>query len=105
MNGLTLLGAFLARKRNKTPASEPVTHDFTHPKWGHNVEVLRASDGGEELSVSGWSTPHPAAGDYLLLANGLRSTRYRAVSVTPARTVQDMWFGELVFAPREAACP
>ena len=81
----------------------PRQHDFTRPKWGHHVGVLRTVDGGRELRVSGWGTPIPERGDHMLLPDGTAgigtSARYRVRDVRPAVTPADQWFATLDFAP------
>ena len=80
----------------------PREHDFTRPKWGHHVGILRAAEGGRELRVTGWGAPVPERGDHLVLPEadtgmGI-SARYRVRDVRVAGTA-DQWFATLDFAP------
>ena len=75
----------------------PSTHDYTRPTWGHAVEVI--SINGHEARVIGFGRG-VHAGDYLLLPNGLGSTRYRIDSLEHKRPA-DCWAASISFAPRE----
>ena len=81
----------------------PREHDFTCPKWGHHIGVLRTADGGRELRVTGWGTPVPERGDHLLLSEGDTgmgiAARYRVRDIRPAVTPADQWFATLDLAP------
>ena len=81
----------------------PQQHDFTRPRWGHHVGVLRSVDGGRELRVTGWGTPVPERGDHLLLPEGDTglgvAARYRVRDIRSAVTPADQWFATLDFAP------
>ena len=76
---------------------KPKTHDYTIRTWGHNVNWSVKDE--VTLSANGWGTGI-RAGDYLLLPNGDRSTRYEVREIRYMRDPRDQWFAELVFAPR-----
>jgi len=84
---------------------ESVTHDFTKGGWGHHVEILRVDDGGQQLRVTGHGPSAEAArcavGDYLLLPNGARSSRYQVAQIEYMYDPADQFFATLRFAPRE----
>ncbi|MFJ9771185.1 hypothetical protein ACIRVF_08070 [Kitasatospora sp. NPDC101157] len=80
------------------------THDYGPGKriWGHDYAITRTIDGGQQLKASGWG-PGGARiqqGDYLLLQNGNRDTRYRVAEVEYCLDPADMWHATLDFAPR-----
>jgi hypothetical protein len=77
------------------------THDYTKPCWGHNVSIMKAIDGGQQLRVCGWGHG-VTAGDYVLLPNGDYTTRYRVYAIEYMVDPHDQWFAALTFAPREA---
>ncbi len=75
-----------------------MTHDMTHDDYSFTPR-----DGGQTGSVASWNNLHPHTGDFLLLRNGDRSTRYQVVgkvdhcwNVDPAT----MWIAQVKFAPR-----
>ena len=79
------------------------TIDFSRRGWGHNYNVLSATDGGKRLRLATWSTPTPNEGDFLILCNtNDETTRYRAEEVTSCSGVDDMSIVEASFAPRGA---
>lgn len=84
--------------------SEPRTHDFGPGQrcWGHDYTITNVIDSGQRLRVTGWG-PSMAVGDYILLANGQRSTRYRIADYQPVMDPNDMWHAVLDFAPRTHA--
>ena len=81
---------------------EPRTIDFgTRRGWGHDYTYKPTSEGGLTAQITGWSTPRPMAGDYLILQDGPdRTTRYQATDVRHYSNVNDMWTGSFVVAPR-----
>lgn len=83
------------------PLPEPRTHDFSGWKrcWGHDYAFTPIA-GGQRGRVSGWCTPRPKVGDYLLLENGPFSTRYVVDAVSYPGDPHDMFFAEVSFAPR-----
>lgn len=55
------------------------------------------------LSLYGWTYAPLKVGDYLLLTpRGGQETRYQLTQFRRECDPDDMWFGEAVFAPREA---
>lgn len=81
--------------------SEPTTHDFGPGRraLGHDYTITRTVNGGQRVHVTGWG-PRMAEGDFILLANGERASRYRVVEYKPVMSVDDMWHAVLDFAPR-----
>ncbi|MEV6580292.1 hypothetical protein AB0M92_19240 [Streptomyces sp. NPDC051582] len=83
---------------------EPTTHDFGPGKrcWGHDYSITKVVDSGQRLHVTGWG-PRMKEGDFMLLANRGRETRYRIAAYEPVMDPTDMWHAVLDFAPRQAA--
>lgn len=83
---------------------EPRTHDFGpgNRSWGHDYTVNQIIDGGQRLRLTGWG-PCMNVGDYILLANGQRASRYRIAEYKPVMDVDDMWRAVVDFAPRTYA--
>lgn len=82
----------------------PETFDFTKGRRtiGHDITFKLVDSDGCKLTGSGWSTPRPNKGDYILLSqvNG-DTTRYRVTFVQHLRDPDDMWHADLEFAPRD----
>jgi hypothetical protein len=78
------------------------THDCT--RLDHS---WRPIDGGQRAHIAAWSGKKPQPGDYLILANGDRTTRYRVESVDLCMNVDPptMWTADLTFAPRDDRAP
>jgi hypothetical protein len=76
------------------------TIDVSRGTWGHNITVSVIHDGGQRLDVTGWLTPQPDEGDFLILANGEGTTRYKVDEIRPCFDPKDMFFAALTFAPR-----
>lgn len=81
-------------------SNEPRTHDYTWRVWGHDFIQTPKRD-GMVLRMMGWGDGIKA-GDYLLLPNGSRSTRYRIRGIRYFRDPPDMWRAVAQFAPRPA---
>jgi hypothetical protein len=81
-------------------ATEPKTHDLTRADY-----ALTPRDEGLRASIACWSGCKPRPGDYLILRNGDRTTRYRVTAVDLCMNVDPptMWMATLEFAPRTAA--
>ncbi len=62
-------------------------------RWGHDCTWQK---GGEKISVSGWCTPVPREGDYLLLEQD-GCCLYRVESVRYPGDPEDMYFAECEF--------
>lgn len=60
-------------------------------------------DEGQRGSIACWSGRKPKGGDYLILRNGDRSSRYQVKSVDLCMNVDPptMWMARLAFAPRQ----
>ena len=78
---------------------EPVTHDYTRRYFGHDFTITPI-DGGMRAKLMGWGTGI-RKGDYLILPNGERTTRYRVDKVKYMLDPKDMWRIEASFAPRD----
>jgi hypothetical protein len=83
-------------------ARGPRTHDYSGPRrgFGHDYSFTPA-DGGRFGHATGWGRGIQA-GDFLLLQNGDRSSRYRVVEIGYYSDPPDMWRAQLAFAPRMA---
>ena len=69
--------------------------------WGHDYSIMQVIDGGKRLRVCLFTPQRPKDGDYVILPNGSRTTRYQVdgevdTPVDPG----DQHFCNLVFAPR-----
>lgn len=80
----------------------PRTHDYSGPNrfWGHDY-TFTPIDGGQRGTVMGWGS-NIRTGDYLLLQNKERSTRYRVDEISYQMDPPDMWSAKVTFAPRAA---
>lgn len=76
-------------------ATEPKTYDMTGTDYAFDPR-----DGGMRGHIACWDGREPRAGDYLILRNGERSTRYRVTGTAPIFDPPDMWMADLEFAPR-----
>jgi len=74
------------------------THDYTNPVFGHDC-IFRPINGGQRGRMSGWGYGI-SGGDYLLLKNGARTTRYVVESIKYHWDPPDMWSADVAFAPR-----
>lgn len=81
--------------------TDPRTHDFGpgHRCWGHDYTITKVIDGGQRLRISGWG-PSMKVGEFMLLQNADRPTRYRIDAIEAVLAVDDMWHADLTFAPR-----
>jgi hypothetical protein len=75
------------------------THDYTRLSWGHNY-TFKPVRGGLEGQMLGWGK-EIRAGDFLLLQNGDKTTRYRIRDIRYYVDPEDMWEAWVVFAPRK----
>lgn len=80
-------------------AQAPETHDFSVRGWGHDYVIHKVKHEGRVLEVSGW-TRGIKKGDYLIMKNGERTTRYRTAQIEYCSDPSDMFFATLEFAPR-----
>lgn len=86
-------------------AREPRTIDCTRYDYSFTTR-----DEGQTGGIACWTVPpggKPHAGDWLLLRNGDRSTRYRVTKVDICWNVDPptMWMADLEFDPRQASGP
>jgi hypothetical protein len=75
------------------------THNYTKPRWGHSVEILKISNCGFELRVVGYGRG-VGKDDFLLLSNEGSSTRYKVLKIEHKGNGTEQWFADLEFAPR-----
>lgn len=76
------------------------THDYTESRWGHSVILHKKHDDkGLTWSVSGFGR-NVDRGDFMILANGTGTTRYRVEEIEYYLDPKDMWRGVISFAPR-----
>jgi hypothetical protein len=76
------------------------THDLTQRYWGHDY-IFTPIENGRKGKMTVWN-PNPIyEGDYLLLRNGERSTRYQVDAVKIMTDPPDMMFLDVTFAPRQ----
>ena len=80
-------------------AKEPVTVNLTARVWGCDYQFTPV-EGGKKGTMHGWSPKRFTEGDYLLLKNGDGTTRYQVVKVRWCDDPRDMFFADVVFAPR-----
>lgn len=83
------------------------THDYTVPRWGHDVVISTVADGGQRLEVSGWGRGI-VAGDLLVLAHAEvpgGSSRYVVEKIKYYEDPPDMFAAMLAFAPRLGGVP
>jgi hypothetical protein len=74
------------------------THDYTYRYVGHDY-AFEPIGGGRRGKATGWGEGIQQ-GDYLILQNGERGTRYRVESIRYFDDPPDMWSAVLSFAPR-----
>ena len=81
-------------------SSEPKSHDYTKQDWGHSINYRMT---GREHDIGGnlFSQNVPREGDYLILPNGDKTTRYRITELFHYRDLGDMWKFVAEFAPRK----
>ncbi|CAN5423317.1 hypothetical protein BH09ACT9_BH09ACT9_00500 [soil metagenome] len=82
--------------------TSPKTHDYTVPYWGHAFHVSTIVNGGKRIKGS-YHGDRMSVGDYVLLPNGERASRYQITKLRWTITVDDMYFFEAKFAPRVEA--
>jgi hypothetical protein len=79
---------------------EPATHDLTSV-WSWCV--FWPDDDGMRAFIQVHAGGSPRPGDFLILPNEDRTTRYRVVKITtPLAADVEFWSAELEFAPRPA---
>lgn len=77
------------------------THDYTKATWGRDYAVMKVFDGGRLLRLTGWGRGI-SSGDYMILRNGIATTRYCVDHIEYRSDPSDMWFADVTFAPRSA---
>lgn len=82
-----------------------MTHDYTAKakRLGHDCTFTPIYEGMRGI-MTGWGPkggPQIEVGDFLLLQNGDKDTRYKVVSIKYHRDPLDMWSATVEFAPRE----
>lgn len=84
-----------------SPASEPTTHDYTKPRWGHDYYVSDVHAEGQSISLSGWGKGIKE-GDFLILNtdNTGRTTRYQVYVIHYYSDPPDQWRADARFASR-----
>jgi len=90
-------------KTVKTEAvANAMTHDYTSKMrgWGHDI-MYTVVDEGRQLQAMGWGY-NIKRGDYILLSNEQRYTRYRVGDINYFRDPSDMWQATLIFDPRKS---
>lgn len=88
------------RQTSGEPTSRPRTHDYTRRYWGHDYQLIRVIDGGQQLRLGIFGRRF-AVGDFLILQNRDGSTRYRITEITDhPMDPGDLWFVTAEFAPR-----
>tara|TARA_Y100001963_G_C6672968_1_gene396015 strand:+ start:300 stop:548 length:249 start_codon:yes stop_codon:yes gene_type:complete len=75
------------------------THDYSVRSWGHDYNILSINDNGLSLRLTGWGYGL-SDDDYIILKNGMDTTRYKIDEVRYENNPSDMWFAEASFAPR-----
>lgn len=78
------------------------THDYSGPtrRIGHDY-IFKPVGRGMKGNITGWGYGI-RSGDFLLLQNRGKSTRYRVDSISYYLDPMDMWSAEVTFAPRGA---
>lgn len=81
------------------PPREPVTHDLVGVD--HSCQLVKPD--GAVVSIACWTGPKPRPGDFLILPNVGRTTRYRVTEMNYCMNVDPptMWMATAEFAPRE----
>lgn len=77
------------------------THDFSY-SMGYQCCISRVIDEGQQLRLYGWTDKPVSAGDFVILAHGDATSRYKLTSVERPGDPTDQWFADAVFAPRPA---
>ena len=83
------------------------THDYSIPsRWGRAAFYEKVEPDGLRIRGHLYLDDGVEVGDFLILPNRGKTTRYRLVEVRRMRDPRDMYFFEAEFAPRrEAAAP
>jgi hypothetical protein len=86
-------------------STQPRTHDYSGPNrgWAHDYTFTPAA-GGLWGDMTGWG-PGIREGDFLLLDNRGRSSRYSVETISYYVDPPDMWQARVAFAPRRVGEP
>ena len=74
------------------------THDYSRRCWGHDY-TFDPIDNGLRGAMMGWGHGLKQ-GDYLILENKDKSTRYQIEKIDYFSDPNDMWSADVVFASR-----
>jgi len=89
----------------KRPKATGRTHDFSRGNmWGWAFYPTEIIDGGRSIKGHGFG-PRISSGDWVIVPNGTRTTRYLIVTIETVRDPDDMFFFTAVFDPRTAPEP
>ena len=77
--------------------------DFSERYWGHDFTISTVS--GNTIRGHFWHEGGPQVGDFMILPNEGRTTRYRITQLRNAIDPGDMWSYEAEFAPRTEVSP
>lgn len=83
--------------------SAPVEHDYTVRGWGHDY-TFKPINGGLLGRMQGWGGGLED-GHYLILPNKGKTTRYLIERCGYYGDPPDMWWADVVFAPRQHEQP
>jgi hypothetical protein len=77
---------------------EPLTFDMTGDDYAYDPRDPEGLTG----HIATWNNLHPRVGDFLILKNGMLTTRYVVKTVDHCMNVDPptMWMADLEFAPR-----
>jgi hypothetical protein len=76
-------------------------HDLSERSWGCNYTIINASDGGINITLSGWKSGI-CNGDFIILKNGDDTTRYVIDDISYHYDPHDMWAASATFSPRQS---
>ena len=77
-----------------------MTHDYTKRYWGHDFTFSPKSFEAS-AHMMGWGKGIKK-GDYLVLPNTEKTTRYQIMSIEYFTDPPDMWSADVEFVPRVA---
>jgi hypothetical protein len=87
-------------KRNKPETGR--THDYSgrNRTWGHDYVFSPTNKTNKKGFMRGWGYDIKV-GDYIILDNGMKTTRYRVTDISYYSDPSDMWLAQVVFDPRK----
>ena len=74
-------------------------HDLSKRAWGCNYTIHEISNGGLNITLSGWKTGI-SDGDFIIIKNGDGTTRYIIDNISYFGEPHDMWSASASFSPR-----